>query len=125
MHHITSVILSISSLLGSAMSAPTRAMISSARAAPTHVAPATCTTYFPSVLQQLDESAPNVKRANTAMDTKAFHVAQSVSFADNIKFDRIHQYVVFDNISSGSWDCQLMISWYVSLLPANLHHGWR
>jgi hypothetical protein len=69
-------------------------------------------------LRQLDESAPNVKQANTAKSTKAFRVAQSVSFADNVKFDRVHQYVVFDKVASGSWDCQLMISWYVSLLPA-------
>lgn len=118
MHHIASIILTISSLLGTAISAPTQVITSSATAAPTHVAPSTCTTYYPSVLRQLDESAPDVKQANTAKDTKAFHVAQSVSFADNVKFDRIHQYVVFDNIASGSWDCQLMISWYVTLLPA-------
>ena len=116
MHQTLSVILTISSLLGTAISAPTRVITSSATAAPTHVAPSTCTTYYPSVLRQLDESAPNVKQANTAKDTKAFRVAQSVSFADNVKFDRVHQYVVFDQVASGSWDCQLMISWFVSLL---------
>lgn len=117
MRHVMFVILSISSLLGITMSAPTRVMTSSTTAAPTHVAPTTCTTYFPSVLRQLDESAPTIKRVNTAKDTMAFHVAQSVSFADNIKFDHVHQYVVFDNIARDSWDCQLMISWYVSLMP--------
>lgn len=118
MHHTASIIFTIFSLLGITISAPTRLITSSATAAPTHVAPSTCTTYYPSILRQLDESAPDVKQANTARDTKAFRVAQSVSFDDNVKFDRTHQYVVFDNIASGSWDCQLMISWYVSLLPA-------
>lgn len=118
MHHVAFFLLTIISLLGVSLSAPTRVTTSSSTAAPTHVAPSTCTTYYPSVLRQLDESAPNVKLANTAKDTKAFRVAQSVSFADNVKFDRIHQYVVFDNIASGSWDCQLMISWYVSMLSA-------
>lgn len=115
MHHIAFSVLTIFSLLGVSLSAPTRVITSASTAAPTHVAPSTCTTYYPSVLRQLDESAPNVKRANTAKGTKAFHVAQSVSFADNVKFDRIHQHVVFDNIASSSWDCQLMVSWYVSL----------
>lgn len=116
MHYTAFFALAILSLFGVSMSAPTRVTTSSSTAAPTHVAPSTCTTYYPSVLRQLDESAPNVKQANTAKDKKAFRVAQSVSFADNVKFDRIHQYVVFDNIASGSWDCQLMVSWYVSLL---------
>lgn len=111
MHHTAFSVLTIFSLLGASLSAPTRAITSTSTAAPTHVAPSTCTTYYPSVLRQLDESAPSVKLANTAKDTKAFHVAQSVSFADNVKFDRVHQYVVFDNIASGSWDCQLMVSW--------------
>ncbi|KAK2610431.1 hypothetical protein N8I77_003859 [Diaporthe amygdali] len=111
MHHPAFFILAIFSLLGVAISVPTQITTSSATAAPTHVAPPTCTTYYPSVLRQLVESAPNAKQANTAKDTKSFKVAQSVSFADNVKFDRIHQYVVFDNIASGSWDCQLMISW--------------
>lgn len=118
MHHTAFSVLTIFSLLGASLSAPTRAITSTSTAAPTHVAPSTCTTYYPSVLRQLDESAPSVKLANTAKDTKAFHVAQSVSFADNVKFDRVHQYVVFDNIASGSWDCQLMVSWYASLLSA-------
>lgn len=119
MHYTAFFTVTILSLLGISVSAPTRVITSSATAAaPTHVAPSTCTTYYPSVLRQLDESAPNVKLANTAKGTKAFHVAQSVSFVDNVKFDRIHQYVVFDNIASGSWDCQLMVSWYVSLLWA-------
>jgi hypothetical protein len=115
MHHPASVILTISALLGTAISTPR--VTSSTTAAKTHVAPSTCATYYPSVLRELDESAPTVKNPNTAKDKKAFHVAQSVSFSDNVKFDRIHQYVVFDNIASGSWDCQLMISWYVFLLP--------
>lgn len=50
-------------------------------------------------------------QVNTANTTKSFHVSQSISFADNVKFDRIHQHVVFDNINPGSWDCQLMVSW--------------
>lgn len=48
---------------------------------------------------------------NTANTTHAFHVAQSVSHPDNVKYDRIQQHVVFDNIAPGSWDCQLMVSW--------------
>lgn len=112
MNHTIFITLAILGLLGVSISAPTRVVTTStATAAPTHLAPSTCTTYYPSVLRQLDESAPNVKLANTAKGTKAFHVAQSVSFADNIKFDRVHQHVVFDNIASGSWDCQLMVSW--------------
>lgn len=120
MHHTAFSVLTIFSLLGVSLSAPTRVTTSTSTAAPTHFAPSTCATYYPSVLRQLDESTPNVKKANTAKDTKAFHVAQSVSFADNVKFDRVHQYVVFDNIASGSWDCQLMVSWYVSLLSVKL-----
>lgn len=78
---------------------------------PTHVAPSTCQTYYPSVLRQLHEAQPDVMQPNTANTTQSFHVAQSVSSADKAKFDRIHQHVVFDNIASGSWDCQLMVSW--------------
>lgn len=120
MNHKAFFVLTVLSLTGVSISAPTRVTTSSSSyaAAATHVAPSTCTTYYPSVLRQLDESAPNVKLANTAKDKKAFHVAQSVSFTDNVKFDRVHQYVVFDNIASGSWDCQLMVSWFVSLLSA-------
>lgn len=81
------------------------------KVAPTHVAPSTCTTYYPSIMRQLSEAFPDVMQENVANATKAFHVAQSVSFADKIKFNRIHQYVVFDNITAGSWDCQLMVSW--------------
>lgn len=79
--------------------------------APTHVAPSTCTTYYPTVMRQLSEAFPDVMQENVANTTKAFHVSQSVSFADNVKFNRLQQYVVFDNISAGSWDCQLMVSW--------------
>ncbi|KAI3397604.1 hypothetical protein diail_10576 [Diaporthe ilicicola] len=111
MHHTAFFVLALFSLLGVSVSAPTQITKSTPTAAPTHVAPSTCTTYYPSVLRQLTESAPDAKQANTAKDTKSFQVAQSVSFADNVKFDRIHQYVVFDNITSGSWDCQLMVSW--------------
>lgn len=78
---------------------------------PTHVAPSTCQTYYPSVFRQLHEALPDVMQPNTANTTPSFHVAQSVSSADKTKFDRIHQHVVFDNITSGSWDCQLMVSW--------------
>ncbi|KAL1883213.1 hypothetical protein Daus18300_000271 [Diaporthe australafricana] len=110
MCHTAFFILALFGFLGLSVSAPTTTK-SFPTAAPTHVAPSTCTTYYPSVLRQLTESAPGAKQANTAKGTKSFQVAQSVSFADNIKFDRIHQYVVFDNIASGSWDCQLMVSW--------------
>lgn len=82
-----------------------------ATVAPTHVAPSTCQTYYPSVLRQLQEAQPDVMLPNTANTSQSFHVAQSVSSADQAKFDRIHQLVVFDNIPSGSWDCQLMVSW--------------
>lgn len=78
---------------------------------PTHVAPPTCQTYHPSVLRQLHEAQPDVAQPNTANTTRAFHVAQSVSAADGVKFDRVHQHVVFDGIRPGSWDCQLMVSW--------------
>lgn len=77
----------------------------------THVAPASCQTYYPSVLRQIHEAHPDVMQPNTANTTRSFHVAQSVSAADKVKFDRIHQHVVFDNIAPGSWDCQLMVSW--------------
>lgn len=77
---------------------------------PTLAAPSACQTYYPSVLRQLHEAHPDVMQANTANTTQSFHVAQSVSSADKVKFDRIHQHVVFDNISPGSWDCQLMVS---------------
>lgn len=82
-----------------------------ARVLPTHIAPSTCQTYYPSVLRQLHEAQPDVMQANTANTTRSFHVAQAVSSADKVKFDRIHQHVVFENISPGSWDCQLMVSW--------------
>lgn len=108
----TSFVVILLGLVGIAASAPTKAKASSStKAAPTHTAPSTCATYFPSVLRQLVEAEPNVMQANTAKEARSFHVAQSVSFADNVKFDRIHQYVVFDNIAPGSWDCQLMVSW--------------
>lgn len=110
--HCTSFFLVLLSLLGIAAAAPTKAKASSSTTvAPTHTAPSTCATYYPSVLRQLVESEKNVIHANTAKKTKSFHVAQSVSFADNVKFNRVHQYVVFDNIPAGSWDCQLMVSW--------------
>lgn len=81
------------------------------KVAPTHVAPSTCTTYYPTVMRQLSEAFPDVMQENVANTTKAFRVSQSVSFADNVKFNRLQQYIVFDNISAGSWDCQLMVSW--------------
>lgn len=81
------------------------------KVAPTHVAPSTCTTYYPSVMRQLSEAFPDVMQENVANTTKAFHVSQSVSFADKIKFNRLQQYIAFDNITAGSWDCQLMVSW--------------
>lgn len=80
-------------------------------AAPTHVAPASCKTYYPSVLRQLSETNPDVMQDNTATTSRAFHVSQSVSHADGIKYNRIQQYVLFDTITPGSWDCQLMVSW--------------
>ncbi|PSS03694.1 hypothetical protein BD289DRAFT_158312 [Coniella lustricola] len=80
-------------------------------AAPTHVAPASCKTYYPSVLRQLLEANPDVMQDNTASSFRSFHVAQSVSHADGIKYNRIQQYVLFDSIAPGSWDCQLMVSW--------------
>ncbi|CAN8099403.1 unnamed protein product [Discula destructiva] len=86
--------------------------------APTHVAPSTCTTYYPTIMRQLSESFPDFMQENTANTTKAFLVGQSVSFSDKVKFNRIHQYLAFDNIKSGSWDCQLMVSW-----PHRQHGG--
>ena len=110
--HCTSLLLSILSLLGIAASAPTKAKVSSStKAMPTHIAPSTCATYYPSVLRQLVETEPDVVHANTANKNKFFRVAQSVSFADDVKFDRVQQHVVFENIATGSWDCQLMVSW--------------
>ncbi|ROW01711.1 hypothetical protein VSDG_02107 [Cytospora chrysosperma] len=110
--HCTSFLIAILGLLGIAASAPTKAKASSpTTAAPTHTAPSTCATYYPSVLRQLVEAERDVMHANTAKTAKSFHVAQSVSFADNVKFNRVHQYVVFDDIPAGSWDCQLMVSW--------------
>ncbi|KUI68009.1 hypothetical protein VM1G_02598 [Cytospora mali] len=110
--HYTFLLVIFFSLLGITASAPPKAKASSSiKAVPTHTAPSTCATYYPSVLRQLVEAEPNVMHDNTAKKTKSFHVAQSVSFADNVKFDRVHQYVVFDNIPAGSWDCQLMVSW--------------
>ncbi|KAJ4416505.1 hypothetical protein N0V82_006700 [Gnomoniopsis sp. IMI 355080] len=78
---------------------------------PTHVAQPACTTYYPSIMRQLSEAFPDVMQENVANTTKAFHVSQSVSFADKIKFNRIQQYIAFENITAGSWDCQLMVSW--------------
>lgn len=78
---------------------------------PTHTAPSTCSTYYPTVMRQLLEAVPDVMQENLANTTKAFHVAQSVSYSDGVKFDRIHQYVAFENVTRGSWDCQLMVSW--------------
>lgn len=82
-----------------------------AKVAPTHIAPSTCTTYYPTLLRQISETYPTVMQDDTANTTKAFHVGQSVSFSDGVKFNRIHQHVAFDNIAPGSWDCQLMVSW--------------
>lgn len=79
--------------------------------APTHTAPSTCTTYYPTVLRQLMEVFPDVMQNNTADSDKAFHVGQSVSSSDGIKYNHVHQYVAFDNIAAESWDCQLMVSW--------------
>lgn len=93
------------------MSKATKTKSPDIKAAPTHVAPSTCTTYYPSVLRQISEEFPDVMQENTANTTKAFLVGQSVSFSDKVKFDRIHQYVAFHNITPGSWDCQLMVSW--------------
>lgn len=78
---------------------------------PTYTASSSCTTYYPTFLRQLLEAVPDMMQDNVANTTKAFHVAQSVSHADSVKFNRIHQYVAFENITGGSWDCQLMVSW--------------
>lgn len=110
--HCTSFLIVLLSLLSFAASAPTGTEVTSTtKVMPTHTAPSTCATYYPSVLRQLVEAEPDVEHANTANKTRFFRVAQSISFADDVKFDRVHQHVVFDNIAPGSWDCQLMISW--------------
>lgn len=110
--HCTSIFILLLGLLGIAASAPTKAKVSPlTKAMPTHTAPSTCVTYYPSILRQLVEAEPDTMQANTAENIKHFHVAQVISFADNVKFNRIHQHVVFNNIAAGSWDCQLMASW--------------
>ncbi|KAK7745066.1 hypothetical protein SLS53_003301 [Cytospora paraplurivora] len=107
-----SIIIILLGFLGIAASAPTKAKVSPlTKAMHTHTAPSTCATYYPSILRQLVEAEPDVMQANTAENVKHFHVAQAVSFADNVKFNRIHQHVVFNNIPAGSWNCQLMVSW--------------
>lgn len=72
------------------------------KVAPTHVAPATCTTYYPSIMRQISETYPTVMQEDTANTTRSFHVAQSVSFSDKVKFNRLHQYIGFDGIAAGS-----------------------
>lgn len=113
---LTIILFSLFLVLTTAIPAPRRIFhpktkTTSTGVPPTHVAPSTCQTYYPSVLRQIHEAQPDVMQANTANSTRSFHVAQSVSTADHVKFDRIHQHVVFDKIRPGSWDCQLMVSW--------------
>lgn len=81
------------------------------KVAPTHVAPSTCATYYPSIMRQISETFPDILQEDTANTTKAFHVGQSISFSDKVKFNRLHQYIGFESIATGSWDCQLMVSW--------------
>lgn len=114
MHCNSLIFLILSLVLGTTNALPALAEAVQSKtdtAAPTHTAPSTCTTYYPTVLRQLLEAVPDVMQNNTAKSNKAFHVGQSVSQSDGIKFNRIQQYVAFENIAAGSWDCQLMVSW--------------
>lgn len=110
-HNKYSTILDWHSSSTSSKASTTSKPPKTAKVVPTNVAPSTCTTYYPTIMRQLSEAFPDVMQENTANTTRAFHVAQAVSFADKIKFNRIQQYVVFNNITAGSWDCQLMVSW--------------
>lgn len=46
------------------------------KVAPTHVAPSTCTTYYPSIMRQISETFPDILQEDTANTTKAFHVGR-------------------------------------------------
>ncbi|ERS95137.1 uncharacterized protein SPSK_06635 [Sporothrix schenckii 1099-18] len=75
---------------------------------PADTAPLCGTTYYPTILQQLSEASPNTVGANTAATSGDFHVSQTVITGS--PSDRIYQLVGFQGIPSGSFGCELALT---------------
>ena len=95
----TTVALSLFGFLGLSSAIPT----------PVELAPRCGTTLVPTILQQLSEANPSIVGANTVSTGGDFHVSQSVDANGNI-VDRIYQVAAFQNIPSGSYGCQLAVT---------------
>jgi hypothetical protein len=76
---------------------------------PAELAPRCGTTLVPTFLQQVSEAKPNRVGENTMSTGGGFHVSQSTNAQGNI-VDRIYQIAAFENIPSGSYGCQLAVT---------------
>jgi len=97
--HQSTLLFGISSLLVLASAIPT----------PASLAPRCGTTIIPTILQQLTEASPSTVGANTISANGDFHVSQSVDSSGKI-INRIYQLVAFQNLPSGSYGCQLAVT---------------
>lgn len=91
----TTVALTLLGLLGLSSAVPT----------PVELAPRCGTTLFPTFLQQVTEANPSLVGTNTLSTGGDFHVSQSAGATN-----RIYQIVAFENIPSGSYGCQLAVT---------------
>lgn len=95
----TTVALTLLGLLGLSSAIPT----------PVELAPRCGTTLVPTFLQQVSEANPTLVETNTMSTGGDFHVSQSVA-ADGKIINRIYQIAAFENIPSGSYGCQLAVT---------------
>lgn len=94
----TTTVLALLSIFGLSMAAPT----------PIKLAPRSCTTLPPFLLQQLTESSPYTSNPNTASTTNAFHVEQTV--LNGQVTNRVYQIAAFTGIPSNAYGCQLNVA---------------
>ena len=95
----TTVALSLLGLLGLSSAIPT----------PVELAPRCGTTLVPTFLQQVSEANPSLVETNTMSTGGDFLVSQSVAANGQI-INRIYQIAAFENIPSGSYGCQLAVT---------------
>jgi hypothetical protein len=83
--------------------------LSSAVPTPVELAPRCGTTLVPTFLQQVSEADPSLVETDTISTGGDFHVSQSIDAYGNV-IDRIYQIAAFENIPSGSYGCQLAVT---------------
>ncbi|KAG0650608.1 hypothetical protein D0Z07_2340 [Hyphodiscus hymeniophilus] len=83
--------------------------LTSAIPTPIELAPRCGTTLVPAFLQQVSEANPSLVEPDTMSTGGDFHVSQSTDAYGNI-IDRVYQIAGFEDIPSGSYGCQLGIT---------------